>query len=138
MSPITPTVTVLTPSTVMQKESTPNWLLFSDLSALDSKYLTLATMPIEQNVQPKQLITVHVPWYLTYHIYCHQKQHSYSSKVLGKLSIIPSARLPHHLPGTKPSMDSNYAELQSDLVDVQWLLNLSTNALPSLVSLAHH
>ena len=107
-----PTATASTLSTVTQSESTLHWLLSSDLSALNSKSLTLANMHIEQNALHRQLINVLELWYPTYLIFYHQKQHSSSSRVSGKLSIILFARLPLRSPETKPSMDLNYDELQ--------------------------
>ena len=107
-----PTATASTLSTVMQSESTLHWLLSSDLSALNSKFLTLATMRIELNELHRQLINVPELWYLTYLIFYHQKQHFSSSEVSGKLSIILFARLPPRSLETKPSMDLNYDEHQ--------------------------
>jgi hypothetical protein len=86
--------------------------LSSDLSALNSKSLTLANMHIELNALHRQLINVLELWYPTYLIIYHQKQHSSSSKVSGKLSIILFARLPLRSLETKPSMDLNYDEHQ--------------------------
>jgi hypothetical protein len=62
----------------------------------------LVNMPTEQNALHRQSINVLALWYLTYPIFCHRKQHSFSSKVSGKLSIIQFARLPLRSPETKP------------------------------------